>query len=431
MRRCSRPQWSCAAIALAARPGCGSDAALATATCTPTPRACASGRPGTDRPRSPRRPRRPGRRAFLTAGHRRASPRARTRCARLQRSDRPGAGLRRRGRSAFADELRSLSDAQAALRTRRGSGDRAQDAAARARPARGRGERRLAGARDPGLREPLKRRARARTGIDSPAVHGRREESEMPYKPGDLTKGAAQRVRAHRARCRRPRRRTGGSCRCRRSCCSWRTSARTCGGSTSTTPRRPRTAAASPSSPSRRRYRTYDGSQTDPDNPDDGQDRARASGATCRSRPRIRDEQSMLDPSPREVSNQLLNRDTFKPATTLNVLAACWLQFQNHDWFSHGDNSETEFIQVPLRRGRRLGRRRDGGPAHEPGLDQRRRQAAADLRQQGHAVVGRLAALRLDRGAQPRAARRRGRQAHAGGRPPARGDQARRCTAST
>ena len=30
------------------------------------------------------------------------------------------------------------------------------------------------------------------------------------------------------------------------------------------------------------------------------------------------------------------------------MLAACWLQFQNHDWFSHGDNSETEFIQVPL-----------------------------------------------------------------------------------
>ncbi len=56
----------------------------------------------------------------------------------------------------------------------------------------------------------------------------------------------------------------------------------------------------------------------------------------------------MLDPSPREVSTHLLNRDSFKPATTLNVLAACWLQFQNHDWFSHGDNSETEFIEVPL-----------------------------------------------------------------------------------
>jgi hypothetical protein len=63
------------------------------------------------------------------------------------------------------------------------------------------------------------------------------------------------------------------------------------------------------------------------------------------------EEQSMLDPSPREVSNRLLNRDSFKPATTLNLLAAAWLQFQNHDWFSHGDNSETEFIEVPLSHG--------------------------------------------------------------------------------
>ena len=37
-------------------------------------------------------------------------------------------------------------------------------------------------------------------------------------------------------------------------------------------------------------------------------------------------ELELLDPSPREVSNKLLNRDSFKPATTLNVLAACWLQ---------------------------------------------------------------------------------------------------------
>ena len=32
-------------------------------------------------------------------------------------------------------------------------------------------------------------------------------------------------------------------------------------------------------------------------------------------------EQSMLDPSPREVSERLLNRDTFKPATSLNMPA--------------------------------------------------------------------------------------------------------------
>jgi hypothetical protein len=102
-------------------------------------------------------------------------------------------------------------------------------------------------------------------------------------------------------------------------------------------------ASAAPPPP----FRTYDGSQTDPEHPDMGKTGMRF-GRNMPPETTYPQEQSMLDPSPREVSTQLLNRDTFKPATTLNVLAACWLQFQNHDWFSHGDNSETEFIQVPL-----------------------------------------------------------------------------------
>ena len=94
-------------------------------------------------------------------------------------------------------------------------------------------------------------------------------------------------------------------------------------------------------------YRTYDGSQTDPDHPRMGQTGMRF-GRNMPIDSTYPHEQGFFDPSPREVSRALLNRDTFKPATSLNVLAACWLQFQNHDWFSHGDNSETEFIQVPL-----------------------------------------------------------------------------------
>jgi hypothetical protein len=94
-------------------------------------------------------------------------------------------------------------------------------------------------------------------------------------------------------------------------------------------------------------HRSYDGSQTDPQNPTMGKTGARF-GRNMPLQTTYPEEQSMLDPSPREVSTQLLNRDSFKPATTLNLLAACWLQFQNHDWFSHGDNSETEFIEVPL-----------------------------------------------------------------------------------
>src|SRR5947209_179907 len=94
-------------------------------------------------------------------------------------------------------------------------------------------------------------------------------------------------------------------------------------------------------------YRSYDGAQTDPENPMMGQTGTRF-GRNVPPEATIPDEQSMLDPSPREVANHLLNRDTFKPATTLNMLAACWLQFQNNDWSSHGDNSETEFLEIPL-----------------------------------------------------------------------------------
>jgi len=47
---------------------------------------------------------------------------------------------------------------------------------------------------------------------------------------------------------------------------------------------------------------------------------------------------NVLRPNPRAVSLELLTRRQFVPATTLNVLAAAWLQFEVHDWFSHGTN---------------------------------------------------------------------------------------------
>jgi hypothetical protein len=94
-------------------------------------------------------------------------------------------------------------------------------------------------------------------------------------------------------------------------------------------------------------YRTYDGSQTYPDNPSMGKTGTRL-GRNAPPEVTYPQEQSLFDPRPRDVSTQLLNRDSFKPATTLNVLAAAWLQFETHDWFSHGENSETEFLEVPL-----------------------------------------------------------------------------------
>ena len=56
----------------------------------------------------------------------------------------------------------------------------------------------------------------------------------------------------------------------------------------------------------------------------------------------------LLTPNPRTISRELLGRDTFKPATTLNFIAAAWIQFMVHDWVSHGPNADGDPIRVPL-----------------------------------------------------------------------------------
>jgi hypothetical protein len=59
-------------------------------------------------------------------------------------------------------------------------------------------------------------------------------------------------------------------------------------------------------------------------------------------------EQAILEPSPRTVSRELMTRDRFIPATTLNLLAGAWLQFEVHDWFSHGKNETENPWEVPI-----------------------------------------------------------------------------------
>jgi hypothetical protein len=60
-------------------------------------------------------------------------------------------------------------------------------------------------------------------------------------------------------------------------------------------------------------------------------------------------EPAILTPNPRTVSRQLLTRHKFAPATTLNVLAAAWLQFMIHDWFSHGSSPKENPWKLPLK----------------------------------------------------------------------------------
>ena len=54
-------------------------------------------------------------------------------------------------------------------------------------------------------------------------------------------------------------------------------------------------------------------------------------------------------PNPVTVAQQLLHRDTFHPARSLNILAAAWIQFQVHDWVNHARHPlGKDDIVVPL-----------------------------------------------------------------------------------
>jgi hypothetical protein len=48
-------------------------------------------------------------------------------------------------------------------------------------------------------------------------------------------------------------------------------------------------------------------------------------------------EEELWNPNPRVLSEQFMTRKPggFIPATSLNLLAAAWIQFQTHDWFQH------------------------------------------------------------------------------------------------
>ena len=60
-------------------------------------------------------------------------------------------------------------------------------------------------------------------------------------------------------------------------------------------------------------------------------------------------EPAILSPNPRTVSLELLTREQFQPATTVNMLAAAWVQFMVRDWFSHGKSPKENPWQIALR----------------------------------------------------------------------------------
>ncbi|MER5753325.1 peroxidase family protein [Streptomyces sp. NPDC002088] len=109
----------------------------------------------------------------------------------------------------------------------------------------------------------------------------------------------------------------------------------------------PPTAQQAPSSVDEelRVRRSYDGTWNDLSAP-----RMGAAGATFgRNMPPLYRPDLFDTPNPVIVSRELLHRDRFIPASSLNVLAAAWIQFQVHDWVEHKRHPVGgKSVEVPL-----------------------------------------------------------------------------------
>ncbi|MDY6900727.1 MAG: peroxidase family protein, partial [Cyanobacteriota bacterium] len=93
--------------------------------------------------------------------------------------------------------------------------------------------------------------------------------------------------------------------------------------------------------------RTADGSFNDLEHPEMGMAGTRF-GRNVPLKDATVETKTLLEPNPRNISRVLLKRDKFQPATILNLHAASWIQFQTHDWFSHGDNQPDKKFDIPL-----------------------------------------------------------------------------------
>ncbi|ROO86055.1 catalase [Actinocorallia herbida] len=110
-----------------------------------------------------------------------------------------------------------------------------------------------------------------------------------------------------------------------------------------------------------RTRRSYDGTYNDLSAPEMG-----AIGAPFgRNLPPVYRPELFGEPNPVTVSRELLHRDAFVPARSLNILAAAWIQFQVHDWVQHRRYpTGTRSVEVSLPPGMTWRNTPDGPPEH-------------------------------------------------------------------
>src|SRR5665213_3151122 len=96
-------------------------------------------------------------------------------------------------------------------------------------------------------------------------------------------------------------------------------------------------------------FRTADGTWNNLDNPREGSAGTRFVRNVPLEFVKPETPESLMTPNPRTISLKLLSRNgPMKPYPYLNMLAAVWINFQNSDWISHGENLVDDLVEIPL-----------------------------------------------------------------------------------
>ena len=106
-------------------------------------------------------------------------------------------------------------------------------------------------------------------------------------------------------------------------------------------------AQTGPLTPEARTGRTPDGSYNDLDQPTMGMAGTRFGRNVPLEEAYQESPEDLMSPNPRVVSRELLTRKEFVPASSLNILAAAWIQFMVKDWVNHGKGDPQHVYELP------------------------------------------------------------------------------------
>jgi hypothetical protein len=96
-------------------------------------------------------------------------------------------------------------------------------------------------------------------------------------------------------------------------------------------------------------FRTADGSWNNLANPKEGAAGTRFPRNVTNQAIHAETGAALMTPNPREISRRLLTRQgEMKEVPFLNMLAAVWIQFMNHDWINHGEVLMNDVHAIPL-----------------------------------------------------------------------------------